>query len=133
MFSEEQINELSRNKNVSRCSSKSISYSKDFKLWAVKKYFKEGSSPNMIFREASFDLNILGKDRPKNCLRLWRKIYSDKGSAGLEKEQRGGKGGRKKKLQFRDKDEEIRYLRAKIAYMDAENDFLAKLRGLKRE
>ena len=53
----------------------------------------------------------------------------------LLKENRGSGrgGGRPPKMKFKNDKEKIKYLEAKIAYMDAENDFLAKLRGLKRE
>jgi len=133
MFTQEQIKKLEKNKHVSKCSHSSINYHKDFKIWAVKKYFGEGYSPRMIFEEAEFEISIVGKERVVDCLRRWRKKYSSQGEKGLSKDNRGKFGGRKKKRQFKTKDEEIEYLKAKIAYMDAENDFLAKLRGLKRE
>jgi len=87
----------------------------------------------MIFEEAGFNLDTVGRERPKQCLMRWRRIYKNKGKDKLTEEARGRSGGRKKKLEFKTKDEEIDYLKAKIAYIDAENDFLAKLRGLKRE
>ena len=133
MFTPEQIDQLLANKNVSKCSPKSITYKKEFKIWAIKKYFEEGYSPNMIFEEAGFDLNALGVNRPKECLRLWRKKHSKMGEVGLTEDNRGKYGGKKKELRFKNDKEKIKYLEAKIAYMDAENDFLAKLRGLKRE
>jgi len=133
MLTQEQINELLKNKNVCKCSSKSITYSKEFKLGAVKKYFEEGLSPNEIFRDEGFNLNIIGRDKPKECLRRWRKNYNARGKSGLLKDNRGSSGGRRKKLEFKNKEEEIEYLKTKIRYLDAENDFLAKLRGLKRE
>ena len=133
MFTQEEINSLLANKNVVKCSAKSISYSKEFKIKAIKKYFEEGYSPNMIFAEAGFDLNIIGRSRPKECLRLWRNKYRKTGEVGLKEDNRGKHSVKKKKLRFKNDQEKIRYLEAKIAYMDAENDFLAKLRGLKRE
>ncbi len=133
MFNSKQIKELLSNKQVDKCSPKSITYSKKFKLWAVKKYYEDGDSPNMIFREADFNLNIIGKSRPKGCLRLWRKIYNTKGEKELSKENRGSLSRRKPKMKFKNKDEEIKYLKTKIAYIDTENDFLAELRGLKRK
>lgn len=135
MFTEEQIDLLLANKNVSKCSPKSITYKKAFKIWAVKKYLEEGYGPSMIFREAGFNLSIIGRDKPEWCLTRWRKIYFQKGEEALLKENRGGQGsgGRPPKMKFKNDKEEIKYLKAKIAYMDAENDFLAKLRGLKRE
>ena len=132
MFTKEQVNELLKNKNVSKCSSKAITYNKEFKLRAVKKYYKHGYSPGMIFKEAGFDLEAITRNRADQCLKRWRKIYGNKGERELMKESRGGPG-RRKKLEFKTKDEEIEYLKTKIAYMNAENDFLAKLRGLKRE
>lgn len=134
MFNPEQIKELLNNKNIVSCSSKSITFSGDFKVMAVKKYYDDGYGPSMIFEEAGFDLETLGKDRIKHCLLRWRKIYNEKGENELMKENRGENGsGRRPEMKFKNDKEEIKYLRAKIAYIDAENDFLAKLRGLKRK
>ena len=49
------------------------------------------------------------------------------------KENRGGPGRRKKWICHKNNKEKIEYLETKIAYLEAENDFLAKLRGLKRK
>lgn len=133
MFNPEQIKELLANKNISKCSSKSITFSPDFKLKAVKQYYENGHSPNMIFREAGFDLNIFKKSKPKDCLKRWRKTYNTKGEKSLLTESRGKHGGRKPKTKIKNDKDKIKYLEAKVAYLDAENDFLAKLRGLKRE
>ena len=135
MFTPKQLNDLLANENVAKCSPKSITYNKEFKLWAVKQYFEEGLSPSRIFEKAGFNINVIGRDKPKWCLTRWRKTYSAKGEKGLKKEARGRSrgGGRPKKPIFKNDKEKIKYLEAKIAYMDAENDFLAKLRGLKRE
>ncbi len=86
----------------------------------------------MIFKEAGFGLDVISKDKARDCLKRWRKIYNRKGEDGLLKEARGKQGGRPKTKHRSDK-ETIEYLEAKVAYLDAENDFLAKLRGLKRE
>jgi hypothetical protein len=52
MYSEEQIKEISKNKNIKKCSSKSITYKNEFKIWCINKYYKEHYSPTMIFKEA---------------------------------------------------------------------------------
>lgn len=132
MFTQEQMNELQKNKNVVKCSSKSITYSKDFKLLAIKRYYEDGHSPRMIFEEAGFDIDIVSKKRAEDGLLRWRRIYNEKGKKELIKENRGSQRGRLK-VKFKSKEEEIKYLKTKIAYIEAENDFLAKLRGLKRE
>ena len=131
MFNQEQIKELLSNENVVRCSSTSITYSEEFKVLAISQYLEEGSSPNIIFVEAGFNVNIIGKNKPKDCLARWRRVMNKRGLEGLA-ENRSKFGGRKAKLQFKNKDKKIEYLETKIAYLKAENDFLAKLRGLKR-
>ncbi|NQV00002.1 MAG: helix-turn-helix domain-containing protein [Parcubacteria group bacterium] len=131
MFTKKQIKELLKNKNVDKCSPKSITYNNKFKLLAIKKYYEDGYSPSMIFEEAGFDIIEIGKERIRDCLKRWRKKYNREGKAGLMKQKRGRP--RKEKVKFKDKNEEIKYLKLKIKYLDAQNDFLAKLRGLKRE
>lgn len=133
MFNQEQIKELLRNKNVKRCSSKSITFNSNFKLKAVKKYYDNGYSSRIIFEEAGINLKIIGNNKAKDCLARWRKIYNKKGRKELIKENRGGSCNKKIKIEFKDKEEEIDYLKTKIDYLNAENSFLAQLRGLKRE
>lgn len=124
IYSAEQIKTLLNNPNVEKCSGKSITYSKAFKLKAVKAYYEQGQSPNTIFLNASFDLNAIGRHKPKSCLKLWRKIYKAKGAKALAKENRGRSGGRK----AADKSDDVQYLQTKIAYLEAENTFLRKLK-----
>lgn len=133
MFNEEQVKELLNNKNVSRCSAKSITYSQEFKLKALRQYFDEGMGPNQIFEEAGFPRDCLGEYRARTSLKRWRDKYRKDGQAALLKENRGGPGRRKKRVFHKDDKEKMEYLETKIAYLEAENDFLAKLRGLKRK
>jgi hypothetical protein len=127
IFTKEQIEVLKDNPNVSNCSDRSILYSKDFKIEAIKQY-KEGLTGREIFEIAGFDWKIIGRDTPKACLKRWNKIYKKKGIAGLEKDFRGINGGRKKKIEIIEKDK-IKRLEAEVAYLKAENDFLIKLRA----
>lgn len=128
IFSEEQIKTLLQNPSVERCSGKSISYRKDFKVSAVEKYY-EGLPPNEIFRQAKFDINMIGRETPKRCLQSWRKILKNKGVQELSVETRGrGKGGGRPKTNWLNEKEKIKYLETQVAYLKAENDFLAKLR-----
>jgi len=133
IFSETQIKELLANPNVSRCSDKSITYSKEFKVLAVKKYYEEGYSPRMIFEEAGIDRQIIGLDVPDACLKRWRKIYKSKGEDKLKVETRGkhSLGGRPKTKGISDADK-MKRMEIEIAYLKAENDFLAKLRAAKK-
>lgn len=126
IFSEAQIKELLQNTNVERCSDKSISYSKDFKIKAVKEYHL-GLPPNEIFRQAKFDIEMIGHETPKRCLQGWRKVFKSKGAGKLAIETRG-KGGGRPKTNWSNEKEKIKYLETENAYLKAENAFLAKLR-----
>lgn len=132
IFNEEQIKTLSQNPNVARCSDKSITYRADFKIEAVRQYQDKGMSVKEIFKEAGFNLNVLGKDTPRYRIRDWRKIFKTKGVRGLSVEARGKGGGRPKTKWSTDK-ERIEYLEMQVAYLKAENDFLAKMRAEKRK
>jgi transposase-like protein len=124
-YSEEQVKALEANPNVKKCSSKSITYSKDFKIKAVKAWLEEGQSPNAIFKRAGLDPDVIGQWRPENCLKLWRKIYKAHGEAGLTNENRGKNGGRRPKDK---QSSDVEYLQAKVAYLEAENNFLRNLK-----
>lgn len=131
IFTEEQVEELLKNKNVVRCS-RAIVYSKDFKIRAVKLYNEQGLSPQGIFRQAGFDLNIIGRRKPKGLIRDWNKVYRMKGEAGLKIETRGRARGRPKTKNLTDT-EKLKYLETQVAYLKAENAFLAKLRVKRAE
>jgi transposase-like protein len=129
LFTQEQIALLLQNKNIARASEKTITYSRDFKLAAVKRY-KEGLPPSDIFREAGFDLALIGRKTPKWQITKWRRIVDTKGTAALEKDGRGShhKGGRPPNPRHMSEGERLKYLEAENAYLKAENAFLAKLR-----
>lgn len=129
IFAEEEIRQLLANASVQTCTKKSITYTQSFKEAAVKLY-EQGLTPYEIFIQTGLDMNMISKDQPKECLRRWRRIIKRKGAGGL-KETRGQKGGRSKTEYYSDK-EKIEYLETKVAYLEAENDFLAKLRAKKR-
>lgn len=128
IFTKEQIASLIRNKNVASASEKSITYQRDFKLVAVKRY-QEGLSPSSIFAEAGFSLALIGRKTPKWCLERWREIYNAKGIAGLQKDGRGSHAtGRPRDPAHMSEKEKLKYLEAQVVYLKAENAFLAKLR-----
>jgi transposase-like protein len=132
-LSTNQIKELLTNKNVENCSDRSITYNKEFKVWAVNKYYEEGYSPRMLFEEAGFDISIVGEDTPGFSLQRWRKEYQTRGIDSLKSERRGqgNRGGRSKTKGLTDADR-IKRLEIENAYLKAENDFLAKLRAAKK-
>ena len=129
IFNKEQIKTLLQNSNVAVCSEKSISYRKDFKILAVRKY-REGLPSSEIFRQAGFDIGMIGRKTPKDCLRRWKKVFKNKGEAGLKTDGRGQSkaGGRPKSLANLTDEEKLKRLEAEVAYLKEENRFLAKLR-----
>ena len=134
IFTKEQIESLLRNNNVKSCSEKSVTYTTAFKQQAVELY-EQGLTSTEIFKQAELDLHIIGKDGPGECLGRWRRIVKNKGVEGLV-EARGqncGKGGGRPKTKGLTEAERIEYLEAQVAYLKAENDFLAKLRAKRRE
>lgn len=132
MLTQAQKDKLTVNPNVVKCGKSSITYTKEFKIFAVKKYLEEGYPPSRIFLEAGFTFDVMAKGNPKTCLKRWKKLYNKSGIKLLEAERRG-KIKKKKPHKPQTIEEKIKYLETKVAYLEAENDFLAKLRGLKRE
>jgi len=129
IFTKEQIEILLQNENVAGCTNKSIAYHKDFKILAVKKY-KEGLPSFEIFKQAQFNMDIIGRETPKQCLRRWRKIERANGELGLKTDNRGrpkSNGHKKDMADLSDKDK-LKRLEAEVAYLKEENRFLAKLR-----
>ena len=125
-FTQEQIHELLRNPNVERCSEKSISYAKDFKVLAIKKYQK-GLPPDEIFRQGNFAIDLIGREKPNWCLQRWRKVFKQKGADAFTRETRGGPGRRTSQKNLSNQ-EKLEYLETQVAYLRSENAFLAKLR-----
>lgn len=131
ILGEEKINEMLANPQVEKCTSKSIAYTSTFKLEAVRQY-EAGLSAKEIFANAGINLLILDPDHPRECLKRWRKIVKRKGLGALGEENRGKNGGRPRTKNLTDK-QRIEYLEAKVAYLKAENSFLAKLRAKRAE
>ena len=131
-FNELQILEILGNPNVANCSEKSIGYAKEFKQLAVRQY-QSGMNTREIFIEAGFNLALIGEGIPKRCLGRWRKVFETRGSSGLAVEARGRHhhGGRPRTKGLTDADK-IKKMEIEIAYLKAENDFLAKLRAARK-
>ena len=66
-FTPTQMRILESNPNVVHVSEKSINYSPEFKLQAIKSY-KSGITPIQIFREAGFDIATIGTRNPRTSL-----------------------------------------------------------------
>ena len=58
-FTMTQINQLEENPNVASVSERSIQYTTEFNVRAVRENM-EGKGPQQIFTEAGFDLTVIG-------------------------------------------------------------------------
>jgi transposase len=131
-FTESQRRELESNPNVIKVSDRSITYSPDFKVTAVKENI-EGKGPSQIFLKYGFDMSIIGSKKPKQCIKRWRDTFQKYGEKGFYTERRGkGATGRpsSKELSTEDK---LKKAEARIAYLEAEVEFIKKLDELERQ
>jgi transposase len=131
-FTEQQIKQLKDNPNVLNVTEKTVSYTPEFKLAAIKAY-KEGKTPMEIFIDAGFNPDIIHRRTPVESLKRWRAIFASSGESGLTEDRRGsGSTGRNptKELTTEDK---LRRAEARIKLLEAENDFLKKLEALERQ
>jgi transposase len=132
IFNEIQMKLLENNPNVEHVSERSISYTSDFKIIAVKENLA-GKGPTQIFIEHGFDLQVIGSGKPKQCLKRWRRTFNKFGEEGFFTERRGkGSTGRpsSKKLTVEDS---LKKAEARIKYLEAELEFLKKLDELERQ
>jgi transposase-like protein len=133
ILTKEQVETLMKNLNVSKCSPKSITYSKEFKQKAVAMSKDKQMTYREIFEHCGFDLSIIGHGTPKECLKRWNRIYRSKGLIGLSEDARGRKSAGRIKIRGVSDQDRIKRLELEILYLKAENDFLAKLRAKRAE
>lgn len=132
IYNSSQIEMLERNPNVNKASDRSITYNPNFKVKAVQEN-AAGKGPQEIFLEHDFDLSVIGTNKPKECLKLWRRIYNAHGEEGLLTERRGIKSAGRPNKETLTPEERLKRAEARIAYLEAENDFLKKLEELERQ
>ncbi|WP_200787826.1 IS3 family transposase [Asaccharospora irregularis] len=125
LFTEQQIHKLSKNKNVLRVSSKSITYSGEFKKLFISEILK-GKLPRIIFEENGFDVEVMGMSRIEQAADRWKKSYKNNGISGLKDARKQNSAlPSKRKLSDQDK---LSKLEARIKFLEAENEFFKKVR-----
>ncbi len=130
-FTQEQQNLLSQNPYITKVTEKSITYSEEFKLYAINEYAK-GKTPTEIFREAGLEPKIIGSKNPVRSLSRWLSVYFKEGQAGLMGEKRDNKSSGRPKTSDMSLEERLIAAETKIAYLQMENEFLKKLDELER-
>jgi transposase len=127
-FSSDEIAELKNNPCVFDCTAKSVFYTHEFKRRALILRAR-GVHTKEIWRRSGFDVSKWKDEYFRGTLRDWRKTILKSGEDGLMR--RGGtphdRGPDKT-----NKDATKR-LELQVQYLEAENDFLAKLRAKRAE
>lgn len=125
-FSEKDRRILESNPLVKSVGENQVQFTFKFKIQALKLH-KDGLRPVDIFLKLGVDPNLFLPDYPKKSLARWKKIVETSGEDGLREERRGkGATGRPKQSEPRGE----KALLEKIAVLEAQVDFLKKLRAL---
>ena len=120
--------ELLKSDAIEKIANSSVTYSKEFKVFAVGEYIA-GKTPLQIFIEAGINVNLLGREQPERCLSRWRKVHNKYGINGLLQENRGiGSSGRPKKVPLTP-EEQLAKLQRENEILKQQVHFLKKLRG----
>jgi len=122
------ITQLSALEAVEKVTPKMIYFNQDFKLFAVKQRQK-GSSSNQIFIDAGIDISIFPKEHFQKLLKRWSQEFRKLGDEAFKPKPKGKPKGWTKKIK-KTEDMTPEEIKAKIAYLEAENNFLKKLKGL---
>ena len=130
LFSETEIQILSKNKYVKNVSTKSITYKDEFKVLFIAER-NTGKLPIYIFQDAGFDVDIVGKHRIWCANKRWRNNYNKNGELGL-RDSRKLNSGRPLKREL-SVDEIIAKKDAEIAYWKAEAELLKKIELQERQ
>jgi len=131
IFSNGELVELRKHPCVFSCTSKLVNYTYEFKKHALEEYEK-GVRPKDIWRQAGFDTSKWKKHYFRLTIRDWKRIVCRGDLSNLNNQ--GGvqcDDGMTKFLKT-EKDK-IKRLELHIRYLQAENDFLAKLRAKRAE
>lgn len=80
-LTEKEIEILKKNPFVVSVNGNRIIYSTEFKQMFMKAY-KKGTGPTEIFRNAGFDVKILGSKRIERAAARWKESY-EAGSLGM--------------------------------------------------
>ena len=117
-FTQEQIEILFKNPYVESINSNTIKFTSEFKELTLKKD-SEGITASQIFKDAGFDLKVLGKNIPTTCLGNWR-----------YRVRHLNKNNNKYLASEVKKNKALKSIMEENRYLKAENEFLKKLQAL---
>ncbi|WP_286138573.1 IS3 family transposase [Bacillus sp. AFS055030] len=130
IFTDKEIDLLSKNQHVKSVSTKGITYTHEFKRIFISENMK-GKLPRQIFEECGFDIEVIGMKRVQAAGSRWRTAYRENGELGL-RDTRSDSSGRPLKRELTLEEKNAR-LEAEINLLKAENELLKKIRFFRRE
>lgn len=134
IFSSEEIAEFKRHPCVFHVSERSIHYTYEFKKRALELH-SQGISPKEIWIRAGFNPDRWKKNYTYSTVKDWEKMVKKEGIKTLE--NFGGiqydRGRSNKKELINVEKDKVKRLELQVKYLQAENDFLAKLRAKRAE
>ena len=128
LFDKEQQKQLRANHWVKSVTEKSISFTEDFKVYFINEY-NLGKLPKQIFKDAGFDINMLGDKRIEQCTARYKR--QNKRIEGFHDTRANNLGRRVgKELSI---EEENELLKKQNAKLQQELEFLKKMEFLARQ
>lgn len=128
-LSEEEIAELEANPNVEKVSRANIVFTKKFKERAINLY-NQGYSPQIIFELNGISNQVVGRQRRMTFFRRIRE--QSVRPEGFNRKANSSKGKRRK-ISFETKEEELEYYKELITTLKQENEFLKKVKALREK
>ena len=121
-FTEEEIEKIEQNPNVYCVTPRYIFYTNEFKEKAITEYLM-GKSARQIFEEAGFNLLLLSKDSDYASKRIgkWRNQNCKNNNIHYPKKK------------IKENKSNYQKMQARLEYLEAENEFLKKLRALNNQ
>ena len=124
LFSENEVDILSKNPYIKNVTSKGITYTDEFKRIFITEN-ESGKFPREIFEDHGFDIDILGMSRIHAAGKRWRAAYKENGICGLN-DTRAVNSGRPRQKDISIEDKYIR-LQLQNQLLKAENELLKKI------
>ena len=127
-ISKENVNKLKEHPYVAKATEWTISFTAEFKRIAYEEY-SSGKSMQEIFRDAGFDVEMLGEKRLQNFRNnLVEKANSESGF------EDGRKSNCRKEAEtpMAQMAKRIRELEHRNAYLEQENEFLKKIQAVEK-
>jgi len=132
IFNEHQRRQIEANPNVASVSDRAIQYTAEFKLKAVQANL-QGKGPAQIFREAGFDLEVIGLKKSQSALNRWKKTFQTYGEKGFSEERRGKGSTGRPRTDNLSADKKLEKAEARIRLLEAELALLKKLEEMERQ